>query len=85
MAPRWTTKLFAIQCVKQLMTACKDVPHHVDLTKARQKLKVQFFFLRALTRSAKLAFLEARIIWSCRVYLRMLKANNLLFVQHFFG
>ncbi|XP_063687997.1 HEAT repeat-containing protein 5B-like [Bolinopsis microptera] len=39
MAPRWTTKLFAIQCVKQLMIACKDVPHHVDLQKARQKLK----------------------------------------------
>ena len=41
MAPRWTTKLFAIQCVKQLMTACKDTPHHVDLTRARQKLKVR--------------------------------------------
>ena len=39
MAPRWSTKLFAIQCVKQLMTACKDIPHHVDLTKARQKQK----------------------------------------------
>ena len=44
MAPRWTTKLFAIQCVKQLMIACKDVPHHVDLQKARQKLKVTFWW-----------------------------------------
>ena len=40
MPPRWTTKLFAIQCVKQLMMACKNVPHHTDIEKAREKLKV---------------------------------------------
>ena len=36
--PKWPTRVFAMECIRMILAACKNHPHHVDLAVAR-KLK----------------------------------------------